>query len=420
MESNSYDEILNNNNSIYTEYAEEYFERTKNGHKNYLSNFINKFVTQIKGNILYDLGCGPGRDLAFFSSKGFKAVGVDSSIGMINLCKKQGLEVIHNDFIGINFEPNSVDAFWAYTSHTIINKEIFYKLLEKYSKALKPNTGILGLGMIEGTFEGWKQDNKYEGKKRFVARYTYEELRQILLKFFGTVEIEQLIVDNKTYLHCLCKNTPIATVSSTSEAAKELFNNHCETYYKSTQSGISLLEEDRDTFSKLLLKEFKKASILDIGCGPGRDIEIFSKNPKLFPQGIDISRANVDICVQRGLKAQEGDIYNINKYFQPNSFHGIWCNCSVTNWIIKEKLPQILQDIKKLLVKNGYIFIGSVLGEFTGWEIDNKYGGLPRYNNHWREEELRNILASLGVCVFERKLMNTGKKNYIDFIFKNE
>ena len=420
MESNSYDEILENNNSIYTEYAEEYYLRTKNGHKNYLSDFINKFVSKIKGNIVYDLGCGPGRDLSFFLSKGLKATGIDSSGGMVALCQKQGLPIINNDFLGMSYEPSSVDAFWAYTSHTIIPKDSFKILLEKYSKALKPNTGILGLGMIEGSFEGWKQDGKYDGKKRFVARYTYKELRNILLQFFGTVEIERVIVDNKTYLHCLCKNTPIATASSTSAAAKTLFDIHSQTYYNSTQSGISLLEEDRQIFSKLLLEEFPKANILDIGCGPGRDIEIFSKNPLLFPQGIDISSSNVELCNKRGLKAQEGDIYNIKDYFSPNSFQGIWCNCSVTNWILKEELPNILQDIKRLLVKKGCIFIGSVLGDFTGWEIDNKYDGLPRYNNHWNEEELRLVLAPLGECVFERKLLNTGKKNYIDFIFKNE
>ena len=131
---------------------------------NYLKDFIDRFINSLSGKNVYDLGCGPGRDLEYFVSKGLIAKGVDCSSGMIDLCINRGLEVVENDFFCFFYEDNSVDGLWAYTSHTVIPKADFIKLIKKYKKALKENTGVLALGMIEGDFEGWKSDGKYNGK----------------------------------------------------------------------------------------------------------------------------------------------------------------------------------------------------------------------------------------------------------------
>lgn len=416
---NLYEDVLKVNRKIYSEYAIEYQERTKNGHANYLKSFLEQFEASITGSSVFDLGCGPGRDLEYFINRGFNAIGVDCSEGMVQLCREKNLPVIQTDFLSLCLENNSVDGIWAYTSHTVIPKKDFQKLLRKYQLALKKDTGVLAFGMIEGDYEGWKSDGKYEGTKRFVARYQKEELEMLLRKYFGSVTIVREIVGEKVYLHCLCKNTPVASKETTAKAAQDIFDKFSSQYLVNTQTGITLLNEERLFLVHLLQEHKYDLTLLDIGCGPGRDLLEFN-SLGLDAIGVDISQSNVDLCLQQGTKAVKGDIYALNTLFEENSFSAAWCNCSVTNWIVKEELHNVLQSIKQIVRKDGYIFIGSILGSFSGWEIDNKYDGMKRYNIHWQEEEIKAQLSFLGEIVFERKLINTGKKDYLNLVIRNE
>ena len=248
----------------------------------------------------------------------------------------------------MEYEPNSVDGFWAYTSHTVIPKAEFETLLKKYSRALKAETGILALGMIEGDFEGWKSDGKYDGNKRFVARYSRDELENLCRKYFGSVSITRETVEGKVYLHCLCKNTAVADMKATSEAAQEIFNAFSSEYLDNTQGGIKLLEADRKKFVELLGGKTSGKKIIDIGCGPGRDLKIFAAMG-LDALGFDISEANIKNCRKFGLNAVRGDIYFLENYFPNDIFDAAWCNCSVTNWILKDKLLEVLLKIKNII-----------------------------------------------------------------------
>lgn len=419
MGSDLYDSVLEVNKYIYSSYSHEYFERTRNGHGNYLQEFIDRFINSLSGKAVYDLGCGPGRDLEYFCKKGLSAVGVDCSRGMIDICESKGLKVIESDFFHMEFADNSVDGIWAYTSHTVIPKKDFCLLLEKYGKGLKKDTGVLALGMIEGDFEGWKQDGKYDGARRFVSRYSVEELERILGGFFGTVSAERVTVGNKTYIHCLCKNTAVAKKEDTADAAKSLFNRFSDQYLQNTQTGIKLLDEDRRSFISLLKAASESPRVLDIGCGPGRDL-VQMKNLGAEVLGIDISESNVNNCKRQGVDAIVGDIYRLKDYFDEGAFDAAWCNCSVTNWVLRGELLNVFEMIKAIVKPGGYIFMGSVLGNLAGWEIDSKYDKMKRFNNHWDEAELRRYLSHIGPIVYERKLVNTGKKDYLNVVMINE
>ena len=419
MELDLYSIETETNRGIYSNFSKEYELRTRNAYENYLKDFIDLFIKSLRGRVVYDLGCGPGRDLTYFKSYNLDCVGVDVSDGMIEICRNKGLNVKKMDFLSMQYDKASVDGFWAYTSHTVIPKVSFVKLLAKYKQALKPDTGILALGMIEGDYEGWKSDDKYNGAKRYVTRYRAVEIERILGKFFGSVHVYKVEVSGKTYLHCLCKNTNVATEIDTVNAAIDLFNKFSDQYKVNTSTGIELLRSDREIFIGLFRDFLQTPRIIDIGCGPGRDLfELHKLGGDTV--GIDISEANITNCKKMNMNALVGDIYNLENYFTPNEFDGAWCNCSVTNWVIKEKLPMILRKIQSIVRPNGYIFIGSVIGNFSGWEIDDKYDSMKRYNNHWDKDALLEVLNPLGTKVYERTLSNTGKKNYYNVVYRNE
>lgn len=203
-----YQEIVETHSKIFTEYSTEYQQRTAQGHSSYLLPFIQTFVEQVQGRRILDMGCGPGRDLVFFRDHGFEGIGIDCSPGMINLCQQQQLNVICTDFLSLPFKNHSFDGIWAYTSLTLVPQEILKQILEKISQLLEPKQGVFALGMIEGAYEGWKRDDKYGGSPRFIARYSENDLRKILISYFELVKVE-IVPDPKNlgrrYLHCICK-----------------------------------------------------------------------------------------------------------------------------------------------------------------------------------------------------------------------
>lgn len=416
MASSLYSEVLAVHQALYSRYAEEYEARTRQGHSNYLKPFIDQFIARLAGPEVLDLGCGPGRDLAYFKAQGLAARGLDCSPVMVALARGKGLEAEQDDFVSFPCAKGSLDGIWAYTSHTIIPKGDLALLLDKYRRILKPDTGVLALGMIEGQFEGWKEDGKYDGATRFVARFQPEELERLLAEAFGSVWIDRVPVGNKVYLHCLCAATEPARPGEAQAAARSLFDRFSDTYRTRTQSGIELLKEDRNFFIQALAGAGPHPRVLDVGCGPGRDALLF-KEQGLVPVGLDISPANVAHCLQAGLDAVEGDFHDLAAIFGPDSFAGAWCNCSITNWVVKAELPRVLTQLKEVVRPGGILFVGSVLGSFSGWECDGKYAGLRRYNNHWREDELRAQLAVLGTLVHERKLTFTGNKDYLNLAY---
>jgi 2-polyprenyl-3-methyl-5-hydroxy-6-metoxy-1,4-benzoquinol methylase len=70
----------------YYEYsAIDYFHST---YQSDISNLWNKLIEQKSEGVVLDIGCGSGRDLQYFSGKGFDVVGLDISLNLINLAHK--------------------------------------------------------------------------------------------------------------------------------------------------------------------------------------------------------------------------------------------------------------------------------------------------------------------------------------------
>jgi SAM-dependent methyltransferase len=420
MESNLYNKVLQSNMEIFNRFGHEYENRTKFAHEKYLQTFLDLFRSQLKGNRVLDFGCGPGRDLSYFTNLGYEAVGIDGSSAMIDICMTKNLNVVNDDFVSVHLEKNSYDGVWAYTSLTLVPEDVFHQILGKLSYALVPNHGILALGMIKGNGEEWKQDHKYEGAPRYVARYDLPTLESILLQYFGSVWIQEVVDpenSNRKYLHAICKNTNPLVAEEASEAAKNLFNSFAHVYEDRTKTGIQLLGEDRKTFLSYIPTG---GTILDLGCGPGRDSYIFKElgyNPVCF----DISEENIRLCKQKGLEGIVDDMANLHNHFTHQSIDAVWANCSLTNWVPKKKLEDIINKIKKVLKPGAPIFIGSVLGGFQGWEVDEKYNKLPRYNTHWHLRELLNYINNLGELVYSKEISEdeSKRKTYYNTIHLN-
>ena len=173
--------------NYYNQNADSFIAGTVSADMSAQYQFFLKFVPR-KAKIL-DLGCGSGRDSAFFASLGFDVVAVD---GSAELCKRAkeiyGIDAVCTLFEDLSFDEE-FDAVWACASLLHVSKKDMPNILKKVSAALKPE-GVLYVSFKYGNTE-------HVSNGRFFNDYTEVDLatlltednRLTLLKYWITEDV---------------------------------------------------------------------------------------------------------------------------------------------------------------------------------------------------------------------------------------
>lgn len=134
------------------------------------------------GGRILDLGCGSGRDSLAFLKAGFKVDAVDGSKQMVEAAKGlTGLDVAQALFS--EYEPDGLyDGIWACSSLLHVASGELPSLIEKYSKALKPN-GVFYLSFKLGDYEGMRNG-------RWFTDFTEESFCALIGKINGLEILE--------------------------------------------------------------------------------------------------------------------------------------------------------------------------------------------------------------------------------------
>jgi len=130
------------------------------------------------------------------------------------------------------------------------------------------------------------------------------------------------------------------------------------------------------------------ATILDFGCGPGRDLLAFSAlghtavgldgSPRFCEMARDLSGCEV---LHQNMLALD---------LQPNRFHGIFANASLFH-VPSAQLHRVLGELHAALAHNGVLFSSNPRGENTeGWNGE-RYGAY---------HDLQQWRASVTACGF--------------------
>lgn len=129
------------------------------------------------GGRVLDLGCGSGRDSLAFLKAGFDVDAVDGSRQMVKAAKNlTGLDVVQALFD--EYEPDGLyDGIWACSSLLHVASDELPSLIEKYSKALKPD-GVFYLSFKSGDYEGMRNG-------RWFTDLTEESFRELIGKIEG-------------------------------------------------------------------------------------------------------------------------------------------------------------------------------------------------------------------------------------------
>ncbi|QOL26238.1 class I SAM-dependent methyltransferase [Thalassotalea sp. LPB0316] len=99
-----------------------------------------------------DAGCGAGRDLKYFTSKGHNAIGIDASSNLVDIAKQQsGCNVLCKTFEQISWQ-NEFDGIWCCASLLHVPTNQLTDVFKRLETALKPQ-GVLYVSFKYGSEE---------------------------------------------------------------------------------------------------------------------------------------------------------------------------------------------------------------------------------------------------------------------------
>lgn len=155
------------------------------------------------GHVL-DVGCGTGRDMAWFENRGITVTGIDLSMAMLQFARHRVAgNLLNMDMCLLGLRDACFDGVWCCASLLHVPKSMALGALQGFRRVLKPG-GMLAVVVQEGAGEAW-EDSYVDGVSRFFARYRADELERILGRAgFGTIETEVCPGRKRTWLSCTC------------------------------------------------------------------------------------------------------------------------------------------------------------------------------------------------------------------------
>lgn len=135
--------------------------------------------------------------------------------------------------------------------------------------------------------------------------------------------------------------------------------------------------------------------ILDLGCGPGRDLRLFEAAGHR-PVGLELNPSFVDMARRHG-DVIEGDIRDVAQLFPRSFFDGVWAQASLVHLSAAETL-RALHDLRSLLVPGGHFSACVPATDMTGWreETDGR-----RWYTVWPERSFAEAVADAGFEVID-------------------
>jgi len=146
----------------------------------------------------------------------------------------------------------------------------------------------------------------------------------------------------------------------------------------------------------------KQGKILDLGCGPGRDLVAFQEMGYEVT-GLDATPAFVEMAKQSaGCEVLQQSFLTLN--LPSNGFDGIFANASLIHVPSAEMLG-VLKHLNQALSENGILLMSMVRGDREGFsERPTGY----RYVTGWEYETLEPILVAAKFQILHHYYRPTG------------
>jgi 2-polyprenyl-3-methyl-5-hydroxy-6-metoxy-1,4-benzoquinol methylase len=168
-------------------------------------------------------------------------------------------------------------------------------------------------------------------------------------------------------------------------------------YYE--QNSVDYIYKTKDVdfsylYTKLDIYTLLAKSVLDIGCGSGRDAVYFAKQGKCVT-AIDFAQSIIEEA--KTINNHENISYrvdDVNSYETCDKYDLIWANASLLH-LTRAELSEVLISIKSMLSNGGYFYSCFKQGEGSSTD---KFG---RFYSYYSQSELEEIFEDSGFEVCE-------------------
>ena len=167
----------------YNQRAEDFREGTRDHD---VSQNIAALLRHIEGTppfTILDLGCGPGRDLAAFTTLGHVAIGLEGAEKFVAMARVEtGCEVWQQDFLALDLPARRFDGICANAALFHVPGQELPRVLAELRAALKPRGVLFSSNPRGANEEGWNRG-------RYGAYHDLEAWRGVMTRA-GFVELE--------------------------------------------------------------------------------------------------------------------------------------------------------------------------------------------------------------------------------------
>ena len=157
---------------------------------------IDEFVKLVpKSTKVLDAGCASGRDSKFLLDKGINVIGIDLSLELIKIAKKNypDIKFVEGNFLNLPFIDKMFGGIWAHASLLHFeNTEDVFKALSEFYRVLMKNGIIHVLVKAQTTINKYNiVIDKLSKHNRFFQFFTKEEIKDLLQRSsFKIIKLE--------------------------------------------------------------------------------------------------------------------------------------------------------------------------------------------------------------------------------------
>lgn len=140
---------------------------------------LDRFLQEIKGQQVLDVGFGSGRDTLYFAEHGLEPYSIEMALSFIDsLHGITSAQLFQMDARQLAFAEDTFDGIWCCAVLLHLPREQIAQTLIGFRRVLK-SSGVLYLSMKEGEGSEWIQEGNI-GLPRYFSYYTSDELRQLI------------------------------------------------------------------------------------------------------------------------------------------------------------------------------------------------------------------------------------------------
>ncbi|HVB52061.1 MAG TPA: class I SAM-dependent methyltransferase [Acidimicrobiales bacterium] len=149
--------------------------------------------------LVADVGCGPGFDAARFETRGFRAIGIDLSAGMLDVAS-EGLSgrLVQADMRTLPISSGQLDGIWCVASLLHVPDVDTIRVLREFKRVLR-SSGVLALVTASGESSNFEAVPYVPGEQRWFVYRDAGILKGQMLAAGFSITLEGQIQGNRVW-----------------------------------------------------------------------------------------------------------------------------------------------------------------------------------------------------------------------------